>query len=171
MNPYALLLGANKGFINPFMDPEIANAFQTLIDAGKENVKWAKEIAIYNQEVQAEGFPALRGGMSMAPFDFIGDSLRGTQGVILDMYRQPDKLLAAIDAIAPIVIKQGIDSCNATGGVMMHFPLHKGDDTFMSDKQFEKFYWPSLKKYADALIAEGIMPNMFGEGRYSRRLD
>ena len=83
----------------------------------------------------------------MAPFDFIGDSLRGTQGVILDMYRQPDKLLAAIDLITPIVIKHGIDTCNTTGGVMVHFPLHKGDDTFMSDKQFEKFYWPSLKKY------------------------
>jgi uroporphyrinogen-III decarboxylase len=171
MNPYAMLLGMNKGFINPFMDAEIANAYQTLIDAGKENMKWANEISIYNQEVQAEGFPVLRGGMSMAPFDFIGDSLRGTQGVMLDMYRQPDKLLAAIDAITPIVIKHGIDSCNANGGVMMHFPLHKGDDTFMSDKQFEKFYWPSLKKYADALIAEGIMPNMFAEGKYSRRLN
>ena len=158
LQPYATLLGMNKGFINPFMDPEIASAFQTLIDAGKENNKWAKEISIYNQEVQAEGFPILRGGPAMAPFDCIGDALRGTQGVILDMYRQPDKLLAAIEAITPIVIQQGIDTCNTTGGVMLQFPLHKGDDTFMSDKQFEKFYWPSLKKYADALIAEGIMP-------------
>ena len=107
----------------------------------------------------------------MAPFDFIGDSLRGTTGVIMDMYRQPEKLLAAIEAITPIVIQHSIDTCNATGGVMVHFPLHKGDDTFMSDKQFEKFYWPSLKKYADALIAEGIMPNMFAEGKYSRRLN
>ena len=29
---------------------------------------------------------------------------------------------------------------------MVTFPLHKGDDTFMSDKQFEKFYWPILEK-------------------------
>lgn len=171
ISPYATLLGMNKGFLTPFMNEEIANAFQTLIDAGKENIKWAKEISIYSREVTAEGFPALRGGMSMAPFDFIGDSLRGTQGVLLDMFRQPDKLLAAIDAITPIVIKHGIDSCNAAGGVMVHFPLHKGDDSFMSDKQFEKFYWPSLKKYADALISEGIMPNFFAEGKYSRRLN
>jgi uroporphyrinogen-III decarboxylase len=169
--PYALLLGMNKGFINPFMDTEIANAFQTLIDAGKENNKWAKEIALYSREVLAEGFPTLRGGMSLAPFDVIGDSLRGTQGVMLDMYRQPDKLLAAIDSVTPILIKHSIDTCNETGGVMVHFPLHKGDDTFMSDKQFEKFYWPSLKKYADALISEGIMPNMFAEGKYTRRLN
>ena len=171
MAPYSTLLGMNKGFISPFMDPEIADAFQTLIDAGKENQKWAKELSIYSREVAAEGFPALRGGMSLAPFDFIGDALRGTQGVLLDMFRQPDKLLAAIDAITPIIIKYSIDTCNATGGVMVHFPLHKGDDTFMSDKQFEKFYWPSLKKYADALIAEGIMPNLFAEGKYTRRLN
>lgn len=171
MNPYATLLGMNKGFINPFMDPEISNAFQTLIDAGKENIKWAKEISIYSQEAMAEGFPALRGGSSMAPFDCIGDTLRGTQGVILDMYRQPDKLLAAIEVITPIMIQAGIDTCNANGSVILTFPLHKGDDTFMSDKQFEKFYWPSLKKFVDALIAEGIMVIMFAEGKFNRRLN
>jgi uroporphyrinogen-III decarboxylase len=41
----------------------------------------------------------------------------------------------------------------------------------MSDKQFEKFYWPSLKKVIDAFIEEGIMVSLFAEGRYNRRLD
>ncbi|HSW57421.1 MAG TPA: uroporphyrinogen decarboxylase family protein [Dehalococcoidales bacterium] len=171
MQPYATLLGMTLGFASPFTDPEIQKAYQTLIDAGKEMTRWGQEIKAFSDEAVAEGFPSLRGGMAVAPFDCIGDSLRGTQGVILDMYRQPDKLLAAIDLITPIVIQQGIDNCNASGGVMVTFPLHKGDDTFMSDKQFEKFYWPSLKKYADALIAEGIMPVMFAEGRYARRLN
>jgi uroporphyrinogen-III decarboxylase len=170
-SPYATLLGMTLGFAHPFTDPEVQKAYQTLINAGKEMNKWAKEVGAYMKEVTAEGFPSLRGGMAVAPFDCIGDSLRGTQGVILDMYRQPEKLLAAIDMVTPIVIKQGIDSCNSSGGVMVTFPLHKGDDTFMSDKQFEKFYWPSLKKYADALIAEGIMPVMFAEGKYARRLN
>jgi uroporphyrinogen-III decarboxylase len=121
--------------------------------------------------LRAEGFPSLRGGMAVAPFDCIGDSLRGTSGVILDMYRQPEKLIAAIEMVTPAVIQQAIDAVNASGGIMVTFPLHKGDDTFMSDKQFEKFYWPSLKKFADALIAEGIMPVMFAEGKYARRLN
>jgi uroporphyrinogen-III decarboxylase len=169
--PYSSLLGMPLGLANPFVHPEVQKAFQSLIDAGKEMMKWQKELMAFNKEVLAEGFPAMRGGMAVAPFDTIGDSLRGTQGVILDMYRQPERLLEAIDMVTPKVIRRALDMVNASKGIMVSFPLHKGDDTFMSDKQFEKFYWPSLKKFADTLIDEGIMVIMFAEGKYQRRLD
>ncbi|HEX7475372.1 MAG TPA: uroporphyrinogen decarboxylase family protein [Dehalococcoidales bacterium] len=168
---YATLLGMSLGFSMPFGRPEVQEAYQTLINAGKEMMKWQKELAGFNKAALDEGFPAMRGAMAVAPFDCIGDSLRGTQGVILDMYRQPDKLLAAIDIVTPMVIQQAIDSVNASNGIMVMFPLHKGDDTFMSDKQFEKFYWPSLKRFVDALIKEGIMVSLFAEGKYQRRLE
>jgi hypothetical protein len=169
--PYSSLLGMPLGVANPFIRPEVQKAFQSLIDAGKEMMKWQKELRGFIRETLAEGFPAFRGTLGVAPFDAIGDSLRGTQGVILDMYRQPEKLLEAIDMITPKLIRQAIKNINASGGIIASFPLHKGDDTFMSDKQFEKFYWPSLKKFADELIKEGIMVSMFAEGRYQRRLD
>ena len=41
----------------------------------------------------------------------------------------------------------------------------------MSRKQFEKFYWPTLKKMCDALIADGIMVNLFAEGTHNDRTD
>ena len=47
----------------------------------------------------AEGFPGTIGAMSKAPFDVIGDTLRGTRGVIIDMFRQPDRLLEACDRL------------------------------------------------------------------------
>ena len=49
-------------------------------------------------------------------------------------------------------------------------PLHKGDDTFMSDKQFETFYWPYLRRLFLAMIDEGLVPMPFAEGRYTNRL-
>jgi hypothetical protein len=49
-------------------------------------------------------------------------------------------------------------------------PLHKGDDTFMSDEQFERFYWPSLRRLFLAMIEEGLVPFPFAEGRYNSRL-
>ena len=49
-------------------------------------------------------------------------------------------------------------------------PLHKGDDTFMSDKQFEEFYWPYLRRLFLAMIHEGLVPMPFAEGRYTNRL-
>lgn len=41
----------------------------------------------------------------------------------------------------------------------------------MSQKQFEKFYWPSLKKVINALIHEGIIVSLFAEGSYNTRLE
>ena len=50
-------------------------------------------------------------------------------------------------------------------------PLHKGADSFMSVKQYETFYWPTFKKVVMALVNEGIVPILFAEGSYNKRLD
>ena len=52
----------------------------------------------------------------------------------------------------------------------MWFWLHKGVDEFMSDEQYARFYWPSLRRYMLALIDAGLTPVIYCEGRYSSRL-
>lgn len=133
--------------------------------------KWQEAVSACNREALAIGLPSLMGGAAAAPFDTIGDALRGTQGIMMDMYRQPDKLLEALDFIADLNIERAIKGVNASGGVAAWFALHKGDDTFMSARQFETFYWPTLKKVIMALINEGIMVSLFAEGKYLMRLD
>jgi len=51
------------------------------------------------------------------------------------------------------------------------FPLHKGADGWMSEKQFLTFYWPQLKRVIEALVGEGIQVSLFAEGSYNTRLD
>ena len=165
------LMGMPMIMAYPFARPEMRAAFQALIDAGAEMEKWQKEVMAFNIEAVEAGFPAGMGGLAVAPFDVIGDFLRGTQGTIIDMYRQPEKLLEAIDMITEQTIERLITSVNAFGGFRVSFPLHKGDDTFMSNKQFEKFYWPSLRKVILALIDEGITVFLFAEGQYNHRLE
>jgi hypothetical protein len=155
----------------PFARPEMRAAFQALLDAGEEMEKWQQEVRAFYMESQAAGFPAGMGGLAVAPFDDVGDFLRGTQGVFIDMYRRPEKLLEVIDMITERTIEDMVARVNAADAFMVSFPLHKGDDTFMSRKQFEKFYWPSLKKVIDALIDEGIMASLFAEGKYNQRLE
>jgi uroporphyrinogen-III decarboxylase len=155
----------------PFADPNMRAAFQSLIKAGEEMEKWQNHVAAVNKAALEAGFPPVLGGLAIAPFDVIADFLRGTKGAILDMYRCPDKLMEAVDMITDLTIKRIISSVNATRGFSISFPLHKGDDTFMSRKQFEKFYWPSLKKVMNTCIEEGISLHMFAEGRYNERLE
>jgi hypothetical protein len=157
--------------VYPFMRKDVRESFKKFIAAGEELERQMQEYMPFNMECLAAGFPAMRGGMASAPFDLIADNLRGTSGVAIDMYRCPEKLLEAIDVSAEIHIKRTLESMRASNGLQVSFPLHKGDDKFMSRKQFEKFYWPSLKKMVDALIEDGIMVSLFAEGTHNERLD
>ncbi len=111
--------------------------------------------------------------MAPAPFDMISDFLRGMRGAMLDMYRLPDKLLEACDMLC----KQTTDMIKASpapedGSVKRVFmALHRGSDGFMSLPQFEKFYWPTLKKVLLALIDAGWTPCPFFEGTWDQRLE
>ena len=105
----------------------------------------------------------------MAPYDFFADLHRGTRGITMDLFRQPDKLLEAIDVQEKFTINT-IKNYPMTNCPLCMMPLHKGDDTFMSDKQFETFYWPSLRRVFLAMIEEGLVPMPFAEGKYGNRL-
>ena len=56
------------------------------MDAGREASKWQEVVMECGREALEAGLTSLWGGLSGAPFDMIGDFLRGTQGIILDMY-------------------------------------------------------------------------------------
>jgi uroporphyrinogen-III decarboxylase len=159
-------------YFMPFTRPDLQTTLQVLIDVGKEFPKWQAVVAECTREAQEAGVPSTRGvGLAKAPFDTIGDTLRGTKGIFMDMYRQPEKLLKAIDVITDLTIDSLVSRANASRVATVGFPLHKGADGFMSAKQFETFYWPSLRKVCLALIDDGIVPSLFAEGSYMTRLE
>lgn len=159
-------------YFMPFTRPDLQTTLQVLLDVGKEFPKWQAVVAECTREAQEAGVPSTRGvGLAKAPFDTIGDTLRGTKGIFMDMYRQPEKLLKAIDVITDLTIDSLVSRANASRVTTVGFPLHKGADGFMSAKQFETFYWPSLRKVCLALIDDGIVPSLFAEGSYMTRLE
>jgi uroporphyrinogen-III decarboxylase len=123
-------------------------------------------------QIQSQwGAPSTMGSFSKAPFDIIGDTMRGTKGIMLDMYRCPDKLIAACDAVIPSSIRIGVSGAMMSGNPFIMIPLHKGADSFMSEDQFARFYWPSFKRQLEGLIQAGLIPCPFVEGGYNNRLD
>lgn len=160
-----------NGLLAPYARKEYRAALRKLMAAASEAEKWGKALMKNGRRAAELGYPVSRGAFAKAPFDTIGDTLRGTKGVFMDMYRYPDKLHKAMDVMADIAIKSVISTCNATHGLIAGFPLHKGADGWMSQKQFDTFYWPSLKKVMDALVKEGIIISLFAEGGYDSRLE
>lgn len=155
----------------PYGDPEIQAAQTTFLEAALEAHRWSASVNRWEIEMASRGFPGMFGGFSKAPFDVIGDTYRGSKGIILDMYRQPDKLLEALNALVPLMIELGLDSAQKKDHPIVFIPMHKGDDQFMSKEQYGTFYWPSLKRVLLGLIEQGCIPYCYAEGAYNTRLE
>jgi hypothetical protein len=164
------IYGVAANFI-PYGLPPVQATYKALFEAGAEALKWIGAIGACNMEMSAAGCPGLWAGFTKAPFDVIGDTLRGTRGVMLDMYRQPGKLTEALERLTPIMIKLGVGAAKMAGQPTVFMPLHKGADGFMSDEQFKKFYWPTFRKVMMGLIDEGVIPNPAAEGKWTTRLE
>lgn len=159
------------GPMRPWAAPELRASVEKLAEAGRQVEEWLAVLMPWVRQIRAEGFPPFFGGSSLAPFDFIGDSLRGTREILLDLYREPERLIAACDRLAPLMVRWVVGSTTPETTPAIFMPLHKGADGFMSQEQFETFYWPSLKAVILGLVNEGFTPFLFAEGRYESRLE
>ncbi|MGD8625995.1 MAG: uroporphyrinogen decarboxylase family protein [Anaerolineae bacterium] len=155
----------------PFAMPDVQEALKKLMEAGEEAMRWMQVMGGLGAQVRALGYTDWAGGAAKAPFDSIGDTLRGTRGIMMDMYRHPDELIEACERLVPAMVAMGVGAVNQTGVPLVFMPLHKGADGFMSNAQFEKFYWPTLKAVMLGLVEEGCIPVMFAEGSYEQRLE
>jgi uroporphyrinogen-III decarboxylase len=171
MSPLTPFVAIPVGYIAQFADPDIQQAYRTLFAAAEETMKWAVAVGEVAAVALAAGFPNVWGGMSQAPFDMVGDFFRGTHGIMMDMFKRPDKLKEAMARLTPVAISFGIDSAVASGCPIVFIPLHKGTGGFMSNQQFAEFYWPTLREVMMGLVNEGLVPMPFAEGNYEPRLE
>jgi uroporphyrinogen-III decarboxylase len=152
--------------------PPVQAAFKIFLEAGQAVMEWISAVGpIDGAAIATLGIPNIIGSFTKAPFDILGDTMRGTRGIMLDMYRRPGKLLEAMERIAPIAIEMGVRYATVSDTPMVFIPLHKGADGFMSNRDFETFYWPTLKAVLLGLIEQGTVPYLFVEGGYNQRLD
>lgn len=163
------------GLVGLFTRPEFKDFAGKLYQAGQHQEKLRQEMADFVSHMIRLGFPPHRhgGGVGGAPFDAISDHLRGMRGSMVDMYRYPEKLLAACDKILDWRIGQAVPADPKTKGnpKLSGSALHRGSDGFMSLKQFETFYWPGLKKAIETDVKLGYVHMAFCEGVWDDRLE
>lgn len=161
-----------------FGTPEGIKALETLKKVGEASLNYLNWLKSCVGKIEAKGYPVWSGSFCLAPFDAIGDTLRGTKGVLLDMFRQPDVLKEACEKFVWWLTDCAISAAKATGNPIVFMPLHKGTASkpdgkggFISVKQFEEIYWPTLRKVMLVLIDNGLVPNLLIEGDFTSRLD
>jgi uroporphyrinogen-III decarboxylase len=159
-----------SAWLGALANPEIRKTFKTMIELTEEYEKYNKALHEIDNEIKSYGYPSFQGGPRCGcPFDHFADLLRGTRGIAMDLRRQPKKLHQALEWYTQLTISS-LKDFPMTENPICGMALHKGDDTFMSDAQFQEFYWPYLRRVLMAIIEEGLIPMPFAEGKYTKRL-
>lgn len=131
-----------------------------------------KYITYFKEEL---GIPVFVNGASnyaYPPLDLLFDNIRGFKGTLVDLRRRPQQVIDAMDALFPLS-KQilNIDD-NVTKAepfpfvaTMMHSP------TFISHKQFLKFFAPHYEKLIYRAHEVGKKLYIFLEGSWEKHYD
>jgi hypothetical protein len=154
-----------------FTDPEITQAFARMAEIGAEALRIIQRGLALEAELAALGFPSVMAGVTLSPFDYFADCMRGSKGAMLDMFRRQDKLLAAMDCVTPMLRQRAIAMAACSRSKIIFIPLHWGLDGFMSPRQFNTFYWPPLRKLMMGFIERGFVPCPLWEGNCLSRLE
>ncbi|GAB6166516.1 uroporphyrinogen decarboxylase family protein [Thermostilla marina] len=110
-------------------------------------------------------------GILKAPFDILADKLRGYRGLCMDMFRVPDKVLAACDALVPHLTHVALSGADPNKNVPIGLWMHRACVPFISPDQFEKFYWPSLKAIILEIWNHGHQVLFYAEGDWTPHLE
>ncbi|AFM00717.1 MULTISPECIES: uroporphyrinogen decarboxylase family protein [Desulfitobacterium] len=120
---------------------------------------------------QNYGMPIGVSGMVKAPFDTLGDTLRGLKGIMRDLRRRPEKVLSAMEVLVPHNIYYGLATSEGDRILPAFLPLHRGSYPFLNPHEWDTFYWPSLKKVIESLWAQGKRTMFYAEGNWTPYLE
>ncbi len=173
--PVGQMYGSFEYLVTMFDSPEFKKMAAALAKAGRELKKFRKTVGNIQEDMAGLGFPDMGQGfgVGVVPFDTVSSSFRGMKGSMLDMYRQPEKLLKLCDTILDKRIAAAAPPDPKARGNPKRagIPLWRGDCNFMSEEQFNRFYWPGLKRVLQADIDLGYMPIPLIEAKFGKRLE
>ncbi len=119
---------------------------------------------------QEAGMPCALNGILKAPFDIMADKLRGYKALCMDMYTKPDKVLKACEAMMHHLLYMAKRTADPSRNLPVGLWMHRGCVPFLSPKQFEKFFWPTLKHIICELWKDGIQTLFYAEGEWNPNL-
>ena len=170
LNPYSLCWSTVMGFAS-LAAPPLTQALETMIEAGKATQAYIDSSVALIMHLINKGYPVWGSAVASHPFDDFADNIRGLLNTVMDLKTDPELLAEAVDRYTDVCIPAAINLCKMSHQDNIFIPLHIGVDEFMSPDDYNRYYWPPLKKMICALVNAGITPFVFCEGNYFTRLE
>jgi uroporphyrinogen-III decarboxylase len=157
--------------VSPMGQPTSLRNNLSFVKGGMAMIQYFNAFGAQNDLLRREsGTVSALAGILKAPFDIIADKLRGYRGLCMDMFRQPDKVQAACEALMPHLLKVALMTSDPERRLPVGFWMHRGCVPFVSPEQFERFYWPTLKQIVLGLWEQGIQTLFYAEGDWDPNL-
>ena len=109
-------------------------------------------------------------GILKAPMDILADKLRGYLGLLDDLREQPEKVLAACEALMPHLTHVARSTADMDKNVPIGLWMHRGCVPLVSPQHFDTIYWPTLKPIIQELWASGHQTLFYAEGNWDYHL-
>ncbi len=157
------------------VSPEFEPVIKAMKKAGDAEAEKQRLISTMTEEMADLGFPLPlnpTGGI-IPPFSSFSNTFRTFNGVVMDMFRRPDKLKAALQLMLNIRIARAKPAVKSLGHPTLGSSgeAHRVSDEFFSNKQFEEFVWPYWKQAMDKTYELGYdIIFMFFEGKRDKQL-
>lgn len=147
--------------------PGSAEAMAALMKAVLEGQRYSMFMEGLAGEIAKLGYVFNPSALTLVPLDFIGDYLRTIPGVLIDLWKIPEKVKMACDAMMRVQysnLSERFGSLKRVG-----IPLHLNE--YLSPKLYGEFYWPYLKKIIVDFNSIGIKCGVAFEGRHDAHLE
>ncbi|MFB3785508.1 MAG: uroporphyrinogen decarboxylase family protein [bacterium] len=180
---YDLLIEDPTGFLANVWMPRVNNDARApgQPNTYRNNLSWLKggmgmlsyfnKFGEQNARLRREsGTVSAISGCLKAPFDILADKLRGFVPLCMDLYSQPDKVMAACEALMPHMMFNALAGADPEKNVPIALWMHRGCVPFLSPQQFEQFYWPTLKQMVLEIWKLGHQVLFYAEGVWDPHL-
>jgi len=167
---FPIAMGGTRAVAAAFSTPEMKETIQKLWALDEKAREFEKKAAAFAKEVEEDGYPIFTGGGAAVPFDMYSDGLRGTINSLADLYERPEDVERFIEEAQEMILSNIRAGKGKGDGKFVFMALHKGMDGFMSDEQYEHYYWRHLREIIETIIDVGKVPYIFTEGKYNTRL-
>jgi len=158
-----------NGLVGAAAQPEFQQMVQGMAQLAALGMEYGQQAGAFAQEIESMGYPLMSPLIMLVSYDAISDFLRGTMGMSTDLYDFPEKVKFILDEHVSLAVDAVLHG-PAFPNRFVFIPMHKGMDGFLSDAQYEEFYFPYLLRIVDAIISVGMIPYVYTEGRYTTRL-
>lgn len=145
----------------------------TLLKMGQELAKFPAFFGEFIGKMKQEAWLPWYLALTPNPLDFIGAWLRDFDKLTLDLYRMPEKVKAACEALTGVLAAvgklTGAIAKETTGSRIVFCPTWY--NTYLSPEQYREFHYPYIKRIVNELVKADFTPLLSFQGRMDHLLD